>query len=118
MAFSGEKELVQIEDHVFAFSEQEVEVFEGLGKDKRVEPVFLFAGADIVDGGIAARHAGVLLQAFQDVFAHLEVVGVVGGDIEEVGGFDEFGAERVVAPVNLEVRCKCFWYELVSLHNL
>ena len=84
MPLCGEDEVVNVYWGFGFVSEKEVEVFEGLRQDKAVHPVLFLQGPDVLDGCIATSHSGVLLKAAQDLFAHIEIVRVSCGTVEEV----------------------------------
>lgn len=138
MRLGGEDEVVQVQDELRRIGEHQKEVLERFGQYERVHAVLVLAGAQIVDGRKAAWHASVFLECLQCLFGHLQVVVVAGSLVQEVGGLDEFGAQMVLAPVDLcpqkrnissmlvnqlykiylKVKRKCLRNERVHLHHL
>ena len=45
----------------------------------------------------------MLLETLEDLLAGLQVVGVAGGSVQEVGGLNKLGTQEVLAPVNLKL---------------
>jgi hypothetical protein len=102
VCLGGEHKIVKVQYQIGRIGKQQEQIFESFRQNERIHSIFVLLGAYIVDGGIAASDLGVLLQGFQSLFAHLQVVVVAGGLVQEVGGFNELGTQVVLAPVYLK----------------
>lgn len=118
MPLGGENKLIQVQNQVLLVAEQQKQIFKSLRQHERIHAVLLLGRAHVVDGGVAARHPRVPLQRAQHRPAHLQVVRIVGGAVQEVRRLEELGPQGVVAPVHLEVGGERFRYELVAAHHL
>ncbi len=57
----------------------------------------------------------MLLETLEDLLAGLQVVGVAGGSVQEVGGLNELGTQEVLTPVNLKLP---FVINIISKANI
>ena len=85
MTLSGEQVLDVVLVDGVVHIEEKVEVLDCLRQEEALLSVLQTELQDIVDCGIAAPGSGVVVEAVEDVSAHVEIEGVLGGSVEEVG---------------------------------
>ena len=61
------------------------------------------AGTNVAYGRKAARCHGELLNTFDQLLAHLQVVLVFGGLVQKVGALDELRPDEELRPVRLKI---------------
>ena len=79
MSLGGEDVALAVLVHGVVDVEEEVEVLARLREEEGLLPVLQGLGPHVVDGGVAAVGAGVLVQREQDVPANVEVERVLRG---------------------------------------
>ena len=56
------------------------------------------------DSCVTTHDPGMFLQTLQHLLAHVQVVLVSRGPVQEVSGFNELGTEQVLTPMHLKTR--------------
>lgn len=79
--------------------EEKVQVLGGFRKEKGLHSVRFAMVPDIVDGRVAARGSRAVLQASQDVHAHLDQIRIPGRPVKIHDGFYELRPQRIALPV-------------------
>ena len=85
MTLSGEQVLdIVLVDGVVHIKEK-VEVLDCFREEEALLPVLQCELQDIMDGGVATAGSGVIVETVEDIPAYVEIEGVLGGSVEEVG---------------------------------
>ena len=64
---------------------EKVEVLDCFREEEALLPVLQSELQDIMDGGVATAGSGVIVETLEDIPAYVEIEGVLGGPVEEVG---------------------------------